>query len=167
MTFLVRIRLNQRIILTATSLLILTACTVEPDSAEAKLLALIEQAEVAAEAGDFGELRQLISQNYSDNAGRDKAALAGILRFYLLHHQSIHLLTRVQTLSLPAPDVAQASLLIAMAGRPMVSAEEAADFRADAFRLEIEFSGENDGHWKVSSVRWRRAKLSDLFNNAS
>lgn len=167
MTYLARIPLGQRTMLTATALLILTACTVEPDSAEAKLLALIDQAEVAAEAGDFGGLRQLISQNYSDDAGRDRAALAGILRFYLLRNQSIHLLTRVQTLSLPAPDVAQASLLIAMAGRPMASAEEAADLRADAYRLEIEFSGADDGLWKVSSARWRRAKLSDLLNSAS
>ncbi len=167
MTRLARIPLSQWTILTATALLTLTACTVEPDSAEARLLALIDQAEVAAETGDFSELRQLISQRYSDDSGRDRAALTGILRFYLLRNRSIHLLTRVQTLSLPAPDVAQASLLIAMAGRPMASAEEAADFRADAYHLEIEFSSQGDGIWKVSSARWRRAKLSDLFNSAS
>jgi len=110
-------------------------------------------------------LKQLISEAYSDERGQDRQALVGLLTFYFLRNESIHLLTRVQSIAFPEPARADATVFVAMAGTPIIAAEELARIRADLYRFDFSLSDEGggDSDWKVSRAAWRRATADDFF----
>lgn len=138
------------------------ACSSERDNPEAQVRALLAQGEAAAEKKESGALRQLISEKYSDSQGQDKKTVESILRYYFLRNESIHLLTRVQQITIPRPDAAQAVVMVAMASQPIASAEEIERLRADLHRFEITLAREN-GEWKVTRAEWRRADFADFL----
>jgi hypothetical protein len=138
------------------------ACSPGRDNPEAQVRALLAQGETAAEKKESGVLRQLISEKYSDSQGQDKKAVDAVLRYYFLRNQSIHLLTRIRQISFPQPDLAQADVMVAMAGQPISDAEELERLRADLHRFEITLAREN-GEWKVIRAEWRRAEFADFL----
>lgn len=129
---------------------------------EAQLRALIERSETAAEKKETTVLRQSISEKYSDSQGQDKKALEALLRYYFLRNESIHLLTRIQQISFPEPELAQAIVMVAMAGQPIRDAGELERLRADLHRFELSFAREN-GEWKLTRADWRRAEFADFL----
>lgn len=140
-----------------------TACSGEPAStAEQQLRALIAQAEEAAERKDIAVLRRTLSERYADAHGNDRRAIEGILRGHFLRHQSIHLLTRVAAIALPAPGRAQATIYVAMAGRPVATAEELVRLKADLYRFDL-FLEKEGGEWRVLRAEWRPAELGDFL----
>jgi hypothetical protein len=140
------------------------ACSSERDSPEAQVRALLAQGEAAAEKKETAALRQMISEKYSDSQGRDKKAVDAVLRYYFLRNQSIHLLTRIRQIDFPQPDLAQADVMVAMAGQPISGAEELERLRADLHRFEISLAREN-GEWKVMRAEWRRAEFADFLRD--
>lgn len=132
------------------------------DSPEAQVRALLAQGEAAAEKKETGVLRQMVSEKYSDSQGQDKKAVEAMLRYYFLRNQSIHLFTRIRQISFPQPDLAQADVMVAMAGQPISDAEELERLRADLHRFEITLAREND-EWKVTRAEWRRAEFADFL----
>lgn len=145
-----------------TVLLSVAACSSGQDSPEAQVRALIEQAESAAEKKESGTLRRLVSEKYSDSQGQDKKAIEAILRYYFLRNESIHLLTRIQAIAFPQPNVAQAIVMVAMAGQPISRTEELDRLHADLHRFEITLANENK-EWKVIRAEWRRAEFADFL----
>ncbi len=139
-----------------------SACSSGKDSPEAQVRTLITQAESAAEKKDSGALRRLVSEKYSDSQARDKKIVESIFRFYFLRNEAIHLFTRVQQISFPQQDVAQAVVMVAMAGQPISAAENLERVRADLHRFEITWAREN-GEWKVVRAEWRRAEFADFL----
>ncbi len=119
-----------------------------PDSPEARVRAVIAAAEQAAEARDVSAVMELVSPDYADADGRQAAELSRYLRGYFIANQSIHLLTRVDSLEFPARDVAELEVTVAMVGRE-AEAESAWDLAADvhSFRLTLM---EKDGDWRVT-----------------
>lgn len=150
------------IVLALTASAVLCACT-SPDSPEAQLRALIEQAETAAESKDLGELKDLVSERYGDDNGLDRQKLTRLLQFYFMRQQSIHLFTRIRSITLPTPGQARIELLVAMAGRPIPAAEELARLQADLFRFDLELVDEGRGAWKVVRAGWRRVEANDFL----
>lgn len=138
------------------------ACSSERDSPEAQVRALLTRGEAAAEKKESGVLRQLISEKYSDSQGQDKKTVESVLRYYFLRNQSIHLFTRIRQIGFPQPDLAQADVMVAMAGQPIPDAEELERLRADLHRFEITLAREN-GEWKVIRAEWRRAEFADFL----
>jgi len=138
------------------------ACSSERDTPEARVRAVLAQAETAAEKKNLGELRQLVSDKYADSQGQDKRAIEGILRYYFLRNERIHLLTRIQAIAFPEPGTAQATVLVAMAGQPIPTTQEIERVRADLHRFEIAFVNES-GTWRAVRAEWRRAELSDFL----
>jgi hypothetical protein len=138
------------------------ACSSERDSPEAQVRALLTQGEAAAEKKESAVLRQMISEKYSDSQGQDKKAVDALLRYYFLRNQSIHLFTRIRQIGFPQPDLAQADVMVAMAGQPISDAEELERLRADLHRFEITLAREN-GEWKVIRAEWRRAEFADFL----
>ena len=124
--------------------------------------ALLKRGEEAAEKKETGVLRQMISEKYADSQGQDKKAIEAILRYYFLRNESIHLLTRIQSIDFPQPQRAQAVVLVAMAGQPIAGAQELERLRADLHRFEITFVRENK-EWKVIRAEWRRAEVGDFI----
>lgn len=140
----------------------ISACSSGQDSPEAQVRAFLAQGETAAEKKESGVLRQMISEKYSDSQGQDKKTVESILRYYFLRNESIHLFTRIQQITIPQPDAAQAIVMVAMAGQPIVDARELERLRADLHRFEITLAREN-GEWKVTRAEWRRAELADFL----
>jgi hypothetical protein len=138
------------------------ACSSERDSPEAQVRALLTQGEAAAEKKESAVLRQMISGKYSDSQGQDKKAVDALLRYYFLRNQSIHLFTRIRQIGFPQTDLAQADVMVAMAGQPISDAEELERLRADLHRFEITLAREN-GEWKVIRAEWRRAEFADFL----
>lgn len=119
-----------------------------PDSPEMRVRAVIAAAEQAAEARDVSAVMDLVSPDYADADGRQPAELGRYLQGYFIANQSIHLLTRIDSLEFPARDVADVAVTVAMVGRD-AEAESAWDLAADvhSFRLTLM---EKDGDWRVT-----------------
>lgn len=143
--------------------LLLVACSEESDSPEQQLRALFQEVAAAAEARDIAQLRAFVADEYADNQGRNKRAIAGLLRFYLLRHQNVHVFTQVKTLGFPEPFRAEAVVLVATAGTPIGDVAELQRLRADLHRFEVEAVRQGRDDWKVTRVEWRRAELVDFL----
>ncbi len=141
----------------------LLSCGSKPDSPEARVRALFDKAEVAAENKDLGTLRELVSDNYTDEFRQDKQAILGILAFHFYRNQSIYLLTRVQSVAFPGPARAEAVVFVATAGQPIRGTEELVALRADLFRFDITLADKGKGDWKVTRAQWRRVELKDFL----
>jgi len=141
--------------------MLLTGCRGARTSPEEQVRALINSATAAAELKQIGTLRDLISERYADDQGQNKRAIEALLRLHFLRNEHLHLYAHVQSVTLPQPDRAQATVLISMAGVPMVSAQDLIAVRADLYRFEIEFARE-DKTWRVQRAAWRRAELGEF-----
>ena len=126
-----------------------------PDSPEVQVRAVIAAAELAAEARDVSAVMGLVSPDYADADGREVAELSRYLRGYFIANQSIHLLTRIESLEFPASDVAEVELTVAMVGRD-AEAVSAWDLAADAQSLRLTLM-EKGGAWRVTHADRRSA----------
>ena len=133
------------------ALLLLTACS-DDGSPEQQVRAVIESMEVAAEARDVGDLMEHISASYRDAQGQDRTEASRYARGYFIANQSVHLLTRIESLEFPAPDEARVKLQVGMAGRAGASGQ--AGLSADLYDFDLALVRE-DGEWKVSYADWR------------
>lgn len=124
-----------------------------PDSPEVQVRAVIASAEQAAEARDVSAVMELVSPDYADAEGRQAAELSRYLRGYFIANQSIHLLTRIDSLEFPARDVAEVALTVAMVGRE-AEAQSAWDLAADVHSLRLTLM-EKDGDWRVTHAERR------------
>ena len=139
------------------------ACGSKPDSPEARVRALFNKAEVAAEKKDLGTFRDLISDQYLDEFRQDKQAILGVLSFHFFRNQSIYVLTRIQGIAFPEPAQAGAIIFVATAGQPIRGTEELVALRADLFRFDITLADKGKGDWKVTRAQWRRVELKDFL----
>ena len=147
----------------AMCLALLSGCYGAQSTPEEQVRTLFREASAAAEARDASALRNIVAEDYSDEEGRDKRAIDAVIRFYILRHQSIHVLTQVKALSFPEPLKAQAVVLVATAGTPIGGAEELERIRADLHRFDVEVVRHGKDGWKVTRATWRRAVLSDFL----
>ena len=104
----------------------------------------------------------MISEKYTDSQGQDKKAIEAILRYYFLRNQTIHLFTRVREITFPAPDVARADVMVAMAAQPIAGVGELERVQADLHRFQINLAREQ-GEWRVLRAEWRRAEIGDFL----
>jgi hypothetical protein len=137
--------------LACTGLVLLAGCAAE-NSPEQQVRAVIESMELAAEERDVGDLLEHVSANYRDAQGQDRAEAARYARGYFVVNQSIHLLTRIESLEFPAPDEARLKLQVGMAGRG--AGQGGANLSADLYDFDVVLVREDD-EWKVSYADWR------------
>jgi hypothetical protein len=122
----------------------------------------IAKAETAAEARDVIAISELVSDNYRDNDGRDRRALAGIATAYFLRHKHIHLFIRVKQIDFPTPKQATVQLYAAMTGTPVKGAQALIDIHADLYRFDLLLVKEEDD-WLLSKADWQPANIEDLL----
>jgi hypothetical protein len=120
-------------------------------SPEQQVRGVIDSMEVAAEARDVGDLMEHVSAAYRNADGLDRAETARYVRGYFVANQSIHLLTRIESLEFPAHDEARVKLQVGMAGG---GGQSAAGLSADLYDFDVALVRE-DGQWKVSYADWR------------
>lgn len=116
---------------------------------------LIEETEIAAESRDTGHFRGLIAESYIDGRGNDRERLINMIRGYFLAHQSIDVLSRIETVELRGDDAAEIVVLAGvLARRPGEGLLDGFDGRL--YRLELELV-ENDGDWQIIGADWQRS----------
>ena len=142
--------------------MLLPGCRGERASPEAEVRALINSAVAAAEQKSIGTLKDMVSEKYADEQGQNKRAIENLLRLHFLRNETVHLYAHTQSVTLPQPERAQATVLVAMAGVPIASAQELPLLRADLHRFEIDFARENKT-WRVRRAAWRRAELGEFL----
>lgn len=143
------------------TLLVVGACS-KTTTPEQRVRQFLDRAEQAAEQKDMRTLRGSVSEHYSDADGRDRRMIEGILRLYVLRHESIHLLTRIESIEFPKPSEAHVSIYVAMAARPIANAAQLAAFRADLYRFDLVLA-EEDSQWRVQQADWRPAEPTDFI----
>lgn len=137
-------------------LTVLTACGSEDPNAE--LREFIERTEVAAEERDTGHFRGLVSDRYIDVRGNDRDRLIDIIRGYFLTHQSLEVVTRIESIVLSGADAAEVSLLAGLLGR-RAGASLLGGFDGQLYDIELELIREG-GDWQIIGARWERSQAS-------
>lgn len=123
---------------------------------EARVRAVVDTGEAAAEARDLSGLMALVSPAYRDERGNGPDELRQYLRGYLVMHQSVHLLTRVESIEFPYRDYAQVRLTVATLGRERAAAT-AFETAADVNEIVLELALEDD-EWRVVRAAWQSAR---------
>ncbi len=143
--------------------LLLPGCQGKHASPDAEVRALIYGAVATAEQKNIGKLSDSISRKYADERGQNKRAIEGLLRLHLLRNETVHLYAHIQSITVSQPDHAQATVLVAMAGVPIASAQDLPALVADLNRFEIDFAREGRV-WRVQRAAWRRAELGEFLS---
>jgi len=124
-------------------------------SPEDEVRAAIGAAEAAAEARDASALLDLVADDYQDSRGNGAEEIRRYVRGYLVAHQSIALLTRIDSIKLPATDLARVRATVGMVGKE-AEAAGAWDLAADLYEFDVTLARE-DGEWRVTRADWGRA----------
>ena len=127
----------------------------ESQAPDAMVRAVIAQGEQAAEARDLSGIMDLVAPAFEDGQGGGRDELKQYLRGYLVAHQAIHLLTKVESVEFPYRDMAKVSLTLGTLGRDTAAAT-AFDLAADVYDVELELKLD-DGEWRVTRASWRPA----------
>lgn len=96
-------------------------------------------------------MRELIADDYRDGEGRGADELRRYLQGYLIAHQSIRLITRIDAIELEGAEVARALVTVGMLGRESDSSWE---FAADIYHFDLRLARE-DGEWRVTRAGWQ------------
>ena len=142
-------------------LALLCACGGPAQTPEERIRDLVARAEQAAEDHDLSVFKDSVADDYRDSRGYNRQNILRLIQGMLLRNQQIHLLSLVREVQVQQ-DTARARVLVAMAGRPIESAEVLMDLRADLVRFDVEFLREGD-EWRVRAVDWGRAEVVDFL----
>lgn len=140
-------------LLAATLLAFVAGCGGE-SSPEDAVRAVVDALESAVEARDVGDLMEHVSPGYRDAYGSGRQEASRYARGYFIAHQSIHLLTRVESIEFPSLEEARAKVLVGMAGRD-ADAASAWELAAELYDFDVTLVRE-DGDWKVTYAQWQR-----------
>jgi hypothetical protein len=122
---------------------------------EDEIRALIDEAEAAAEARDASTLRDLIADDYRDGEGRSADEIRRTLHGYLIAHQAVRLVTRIDAIELEGTELARVQVTVGMLGRE-ADADSAWDVAGDIHRFDLRLAREEGGEWKVTRAAWQQ-----------
>ena len=125
------------------------------DSPEQQVRSVIAQMETAMEARDVSDLMEHIAADYRDAYGQGRQEAGRYAQGYFISNQSIHLLTRIESVEFPASDEARAKVLVGMAGRE--ASGDSWDLVADVYEFQVTLLREDD-EWKVTYAEWSRSR---------
>jgi len=128
---------------------LLVACGGPAVGPEEALRQWIAGAEAAAEGLDRRELLAMVSENYADARGNDRAEVDKILRFYFLRQKSVALVMKIDELTVI--DDTAAEILVTAAGVGMTTG--ALGVNADAYQFSLELEKDDD-EWMLIGARW-------------
>jgi hypothetical protein len=132
--------------------LLLAGCGTDT-TPEQQVRAVIATAQAAAAERNLSGIMDLVSPRYEDGRGGSAVELSRTLRGYFIANQSVHLLTRVESVEFPYKDMARVHLTVGTLGRkasPADTLELAADLQDVHLELRLE-----RGEWKVTRAEWQ------------
>jgi len=142
-------------LLAAISLGLALAGCGEHGTPEDEIREVVRIAEESAEARDASRLLDLIAGDYRDGRGYGAEDVRRLVRGYLLTHQSIRLLVRIEEIQVKGPDVARLRASVGMLGQESAS-DSTWDFVVDVYLFDVMLARE-DGEWRVTRAEWNRA----------
>jgi hypothetical protein len=148
------------LLLTVLALLLPVACS-EEQGPEAIAREFVTACEEAAQQRRLRDLRELIAEEYADPAGRTAQDVLAVAAGYLMRNRSVHIYTRLQTATEQDGRI-QATVLAALAGRPISDVSMLPSINADLYRFELELV-EQGGDWRLAGATWRTALVDDFF----
>ena len=92
-----------------------------------------------------------MADDYRDGEGRGADDIRRYLHGYLIAHQSIHLITRIEAIELEGAEVARAQVTVGMLGR---ESDSTWDLAGDIYRFDLRLVRE-DGEWRVTRASWQ------------
>lgn len=114
---------------------------------------MIEAGERAAESRDATALAALVADDYADRRGNDADGIRRYARGYLLTHQSVRLVTRIDEVELMGDELARVQVSVGMLGRD-AEADSAWDLAADIRVFDLRLALD-DGEWRVIRADWQ------------
>lgn len=143
------------------ALFLLSACG-PGDSPEEQVRQYVATAEAAAETRNLGDLQELIAKQYQDDQGRTRGDIVAVAARYLYVNKNIHVLTRIEDVSFPAPEQARLAVYAALTGRNVSDLDALLNMQADLYRFDLELQ-RMDGAWQLVRADWRPARGEDFF----
>ena len=104
----------------------------------------------------------IVSSQYADKEGRDRQAIADLVRAHILIRPNLYLVTRISSVDCEQPGQCDALVLAAMASVPTETLSDLARSQADLYRFDLSLVDE-DGSWRVRSATWAPASVKDLL----
>ena len=135
--------------------MLLAACSDGTNTPEAQVRAMLLAAEEAAEAQDLDGFGAFLADDYSDHRRRNRSNILELAKLYFLHNRSIHILSRIESVDFPGPDIAKVELLAGMAGRNK-AATSVLDLKANVYRFQLELHRGEEDDWQVRHAEWQR-----------
>jgi len=131
--------------------------SLSPEDQVRKYLATVV---AAVEARDVLAVREVVSENYKDDASRTRRDLLRLVTGYVLRHKNIYLFSQVDEINFPEAGHSRVNIFVAMAGSPMTGAEALLDFKADLYEFDLTLRQEGDV-WRLTKARWQRASIDN------
>lgn len=128
----------------------------DSSSPDAQVRATIAAIEEAAEARDVGGFMEHVSDEFRDSQGRAASELSRYVHGYFIANQSIHLLSRIESIEFPTSAEARARVTVGMVGRDAAAAD-AWNLAAEIHDFDVTFVRE-DGEWKVRYAKWGQSR---------
>lgn len=139
---------------------ILLSCS-QPQDKEAEVRKLVKLVETSFEEHHGKKIRAIVSANYSDDAGRQKKEIEGLITFYLLRHNNIHLLTHTSEINFSDNKTSIVTLYAAMAGTSGKFKELIGSLQTDVYKFNFTLQLSKDD-WLLQSSEWERASTDDI-----
>jgi hypothetical protein len=132
---------------------------------EEQIQAFLERAEFRVESRDVAATTAMISYDYADLWGRDREQMRRILTGYYLRNRSIHILKKIDRITLADERSAQVVLYAALAASSQEhqQAPSLTDWHGDVIQIEADLVLESDGQWRVLRMNWRQIQKEDLL----
>ena len=138
------------------------SCT-QQDKPEQIAHAFIEKTEKAFENRSLRQLKALISPAYHDSRGRSERDIAALGSTYIMRTRSIHVFFNLESARRSGDNI-EASVLVALASRPIEDRSLLPQFDGDIYIFEIVLA-EDKAEWRLLSADWREAMLDDLMGD--
>lgn len=137
------------------------ACSSPEVTPEQEIIALVREAEIAAEERQVSDFARLISGQYSDRQGNDKDAVLRLLRLQMIRNQVIYLLVQTGDIIVTENNTATAVVRVAMAGGPLSGIADLPKLGAELYRFDLALAREA-GKWRIVSASWRQARTKEF-----
>ena len=141
-------------------IILLSACSNDKLSPEDQIRQYIKTGVEAAEARNSGDLVELVHADYLDAKGYSRNQLEKIAKLYFFRHKNIHLFTRINEIDFLAPDEAQVSMHVAMAGTIIADVSVLSSLRARIYKFELSLVKTDE--WLLQQARWEPAAIGDM-----
>lgn len=139
----------------------LWSCSAEIDS-ETQFRNTLTIMEKAIENRHIDTFMDYIDPDYSDSQSRDRLDVQRIAQLHVLRNKNLHLFKHITELNLIEEESAYLEILVAIAAKPIESAESLISMRAELMQFQVSFQYQDD-FWKVISAEWSRASANDFF----